>query len=59
MQSWLENVKFRKQLIGGVNEADLWKKINELNRLYQQAFHDQEIYYRALLDEQSRRNHRV
>lgn len=59
MHSWLENVKFRKQLIGGVNEADLWKKINELNRLYQQAFHDQEVYYRALLDEQSRRNRRV
>ncbi|MGX7105912.1 hypothetical protein [Globicatella sanguinis] len=55
----MENVKFRKQLMGGVNEADLWKKINELNRLYQQAFHDQEIYYRALLDEQSRRNRRV
>lgn len=34
---WIKNVKFKKNLFGGVKESDVWKKIEELNNLYEQA----------------------
>lgn len=35
--TWLEQVKFKKILFGGVDEADVWKKIGELTELYEKA----------------------
>ncbi len=32
---WLKTVKFKKKLFGGVDEVDVWKKIAELNALYE------------------------
>ena len=32
---WIENVKFKRRRFGGVDEADVWRKIEELNRLYE------------------------
>jgi len=32
---WLSNLKFRKKTFGGVDEADVWSKIGELNALYE------------------------
>lgn len=32
---WLKNVKFKRVRFGGVDEADVWKKIAELNGLYE------------------------
>ena len=32
---WLSNLKFRKKIFGGVDEADVWSKIGELNALYE------------------------
>ncbi len=31
----IKNLKFKKKFFGGVDEADVWKKIYELNRLYE------------------------
>lgn len=48
---WLKKVRFRKQLFGGVSEADVWKKLDELNRLYDAALAAERIRYETLLDE--------
>lgn len=46
---WLDQVKFKKQLIGGVNESDVWKKIRELHAAYQTALRAERMRYDALL----------
>ena len=46
---WLKETKFRKVAFGGVSEADVWKKISELNDLYDAAFRAQRAHYEALL----------
>ena len=33
----LDSVSFKKTKFGGVDEVDVWKKIDELNRLYEKA----------------------
>lgn len=35
--TWLQNVKFKRKLFGGVDEADVWRKLEELNALYEKA----------------------
>ena len=49
IQKWLKQVRFKKTLFGGVNEADLWKKIAELNSLYEAALSAERARYDALL----------
>ena len=34
---WYRKVKFRKNLLGGVDEAAMWKKLEELYALYEAA----------------------
>ena len=34
---WLSRVKFRPKAVGGLDPADVWKKIEELNGLYEKA----------------------
>lgn len=46
---WLKKVRFRPQLFGGVSEQDVWKKIDELNKLYDAALMAERIRYEALL----------
>ena len=48
---WLKKVRFRKQLFGGVNEQDVWKKIDELNKLYDAALTAERIRYETLIAE--------
>lgn len=48
---WLKQVKFRKTLFGGVSERDVWKKIGELNELYETALVAERARYDALLTE--------
>lgn len=50
---WFQTVKFRKATFGGVDESDLWKKLNELNTLYDQALLAERARYDALLQAQS------
>ena len=51
IQKWLKQVRFKKTLFGGVDEADLWKKIAELNSLYEAALSAERARYDALLTE--------
>lgn len=56
--AWLQEVKFRKKIIGGVDEANVWHKLDELQAQYQSAFDAQTERYQALLcerDEEIRR----
>lgn len=50
---WLKKVRFKKQPFGGVSEADVWKKIDELNKLYDTALMAERIRYETLLNEKN------
>lgn len=52
--NWLKEVRFRKQLFGGVNEQDVWKKIEKLNEMYEAALKAERIRYDVLLKQQSK-----
>ena len=47
----LSAMKFRKKVFGGVDEADVWKKLEALQYTYQLVYDEQAAYYQALLDE--------
>lgn len=53
IQTWLKRVRFKKVVIGGVSEADVWKKIAELHTLYEAALSAERARYDALLAEHS------
>jgi len=46
---WIRDLKFRKKLIGGVDEEDVLKKIDELNSLYEKALINERMRYDTLL----------
>ncbi|NLG25116.1 MAG: hypothetical protein GX558_07145 [Clostridiales bacterium] len=48
---WLGSARFRRQLLGGVSERDVWKKIGELNEMYNAALFAERARYDALLEE--------
>lgn len=49
--NWLKTARFRKQLFGGISEEDVWKKIEQLNELYDAALRAERIRYDVLLKE--------
>lgn len=51
IRKWLRQVRFRPVLFGGVEESDVWKKISELNALYETALVAERARYDALLAE--------
>lgn len=54
IEKWLKQVRFKKAVLGGLNEADVWKKLAELNGLYEQELKAERARYDALLDERLR-----
>ena len=48
---WLQKVHFRRAMLG-VNERDVWKKIAELNEMYQELLRAERIRYDTLLEQQ-------
>lgn len=48
---WLKKVRFQKQLFGGISEQDVWKKIDELNKLYDAVLTAERIRYETLIAE--------
>lgn len=54
IMTWLSKVRFKRKLFGGVNERDVWKKIEELNSMYNLALIAERARYDALL--QARRS---
>lgn len=49
IRKWLSQLRFRKSLFGGVPEPEVWKKIAELNTLYEAALSAERARYDALL----------
>lgn len=56
IHKWFTQVKFRKRMFGGVDEADLWKKLLELNALFDAALSAERARYDALLEEQEKKD---
>ena len=50
---WFLTVKFRKNLLGGVDEAAMWKKLEELYALYEAAIRAERTRYNVLLEQQT------
>ena len=50
---WFRTVKFRKNLLGGVDEAAMWKKLEELYALYDAAIRAERTRYNVLLEQQT------
>lgn len=53
IREWLNQVRFKKALFGGVQEADVWKKISELNAMYENALAAERMRYDSLLEERA------
>lgn len=53
--NWLKNVNFEKKLVGGVAEEDVWKKIYELNEMYEMALKLERTRYDVLLEEEKKK----
>ena len=51
IRDFLQKVKFRKRIFGGVSEKDVWTKIGELNEMYRQALLAERIRCDALIAE--------
>lgn len=50
LMEWLQTVKFKKTVVGGIDEVQMWKKLEELDRLYDAAIRAERARYNALLD---------
>ena len=48
---FLKQMKFRRKIFGGVDERDVWQKIEQLNELYKQALFAERVRYDTLLQE--------
>lgn len=55
LANWFEQVRFKRQLIGGVDERDVWKKLEALQALYRQIEAEQKAAYEALLADRDER----
>ena len=54
ISGFLQKVKFRKRIFGGISEKDVWTKIGELNEMYRQALLAERIRCDALIAEHDR-----
>ena len=54
MRKWFEEVKLRKVMFGGVDEIQLWKKLEELNQIYETSLSAERARYDALLADHQR-----
>ena len=49
LKEWFRTVRFRKVLFGGVDEVHLWKKLEELNQIYEISLSAERARYDALI----------
>lgn len=49
LKEWFRTVRFRKVLFGGVDEVYLWKKLEELNGIYENSLSAERARYDALI----------
>ena len=50
IMQWLKKVHFKKRIFGGISEADVWKKIGELNTMYDAALEAERIRYDTMIE---------
>lgn len=50
----LKELRFRKKIFGGVDERDVWKKLQLLQKEYRAAFEAQEERSKALLEDREK-----
>lgn len=53
--SFIDNMKFRKKFLGGIDELDVLKQMEALQEVYRSVYENQAAYYQALLDERDRK----
>ena len=49
--SVMKEIRFRKKIFGGVDEADVWRQLEKLQSEYRSAFEAQQEQSRALIQE--------
>lgn len=47
---WLDKVRFRKKFFGGLDEEDVWKKIDELNSMYEIMLEAERVRYDTMIE---------
>lgn len=47
---YIRKMRFRKRIIGGVDEADVWRNIEALHKEYEAVFLRQKLEYEKLLE---------
>ncbi|MDO5142984.1 MAG: hypothetical protein Q4D31_08205, partial [Eubacteriales bacterium] len=52
--AYLEQLRFKRLPLGGVDEVDVWRKIETLNGLYEDVIRAERVRYDALLERQRR-----
>lgn len=48
-----KTMKFKKKFFGGVDERDVWKKLDKLQKEYRSAYEMQQVRYETLLQERN------
>ena len=49
LRDWYKTVKFKKTAFGGIDEVNLWKKLEELNEIYESSLSAERARYDALI----------
>lgn len=57
--AYIESLSFRKKLLFGVDEGDVWKKIQQLHGYYQEVMTLQEEKYQAVIEEKNKEIQRL
>lgn len=50
LRDFISDLKFKKKLIGGVDEVDVWKKIEEMHKEYERLYQIQQERYEAIIE---------
>lgn len=50
ISNMLSSMKFKKKLFGGVDELDVWKKLEELQKEYNRLYELQAERYEAIIE---------
>lgn len=48
---WIETTSFKPKLFAGVDEADVWKKLRQLNRMYEDALLAERARFDTMLEQ--------
>lgn len=51
IMKWFQSVKFRRVFFGGVDENDVWRKLEKLNQHYEAAIRAERERYNILLED--------